>query len=384
MFESLIAFIQEQYRSNGFIPLHAPTFGKLEREYVDETLCSTLVSSVGPRVYQFEKDVMAYTGCERAVAMVNGTAALHLALLLSGVRRGDLVVTQPLTFVATCNAIRYCGAEPLFIDVERRTLGLSPAALSEWLDDNAYLDRAGECRMKSGERVVRTCVPMHTFGHPVDLDELVKVCEKWNIAVVEDAAEALGSFYKGRHAGTIGRLGILSFNGNKIVTTGGGGMILTNEILGSRAKHLSTTAKKPHAYLFDHDELGFNYRLPNLNAALGCAQLQSLEEFVANKRRLAERYQEFFLRSDLEFIEEPGECRSNYWLNAVICESEAQRDALLRETNEKNVMTRPIWTLMTRLPMYAGCPSGSLRTAEWLAARVVNLPSSVTLDRDPH
>jgi aminotransferase in exopolysaccharide biosynthesis len=377
MIDSLIRFIREQYRSNGFIPLHAPVFGEREQRYVLETINSTLVSSVGPYVDQFEKDMVEYTGSERAVAMVNGTAALHLALLISGVKSGDLVVTQPLTFIATCNAIRYCGAEPLFIDVERRTLGLSPVALSEWLDENAYLGENGECRTKNGNFVIRTCVPMHTFGHPADLDGLVRVCGRWNIVLVEDAAESLGSFYKGRHTGTVGALGALSFNGNKIITTGGGGMILTNEALGARAKHLSTTAKRPHPYLFSHDEIGYNYRLPNLNAALGCAQLEQLEQFIASKRDLAMRYKEFFGGSDMRFIEEPEHCRSNYWLNAVICESEAQRNALLIGTNESKVMTRPIWTLMTHLPMYANCSKGELLNAEWLEARIVNLPSSV-------
>lgn len=377
MFDSLIKFVREQYHTNDFIPLHAPAFSGREREYVVETVESTFVSSVGAFVDRFERDMAAYTGSSRAIATVNGTAALHAALLLAGVKSGDLVLTQPLTFVATCNAIAYCGAEPVFVDVDRHTLGLSPKALEEWLDENAYLDSDGLCRLKEGGRVLRACLPMHTFGHPVELEHLLVVCERWRLALVEDAAESLGSLYNGRHTGTFGRLGILSFNGNKIITTGGGGMILADEELGARAKHITTTAKQPHAYEYVHDEVGYNYRLPNLNAALGCAQLEQLERFVASKRALAERYAQVLEGSELQFFQEPEGCRSNYWLNAVICESRVRRDALLKATNERGVMTRPIWRLMNRLPNYTRCLHGDLTNAEWLEARVVNIPSSV-------
>lgn len=380
MFNALVQFIREQYRSDDFIPLHAPVFAGHERDYVTDTIESTFVSSVGAFVDRFERDMAAYTCSPRAVATVNGTAALHISLKLAGVLPGELVVTQPLTFVATCNAIAYCSAEPLFIDVDRHTLGLSPTALDAWLTEHAEVGDDGLCRTRSDGKVIRACVPMHTFGHPADLDGLVSVCARWQIVLVEDAAESLGSFYKGRHTGTFGALGTLSFNGNKIITTGGGGMILANEALGTHAKHLTTTAKKPHPYEYVHDEVGYNYRLPNLNAALGCAQLEQLEAFIANKRELAARYAEHFQGSDLKFFTEPADCRSNYWLNAVICEGHEQRDALLKATNDRGVMSRPIWALMNHLPIYAHCRKGELSNAEWLEARVVNLPSSVLPD----
>jgi aminotransferase in exopolysaccharide biosynthesis len=377
MFDALIRFIREQYRTEAAIPLHAPVFPGREREYVLETIDSTFVSSVGSFVDRFEREMAGYTGSPRAVVTVNGTAALHMALHLAGVGPGDLVITQPLTFVATCNAISYCGAEPVFADVDRDTLGLSPAAVRTWLEQNARLDDQGVCRARADGKAIRACLPMHTFGHPADLDGLVDVCRKWNLVLVEDAAESLGSFYKGRHTGTFGQLGTLSFNGNKIITTGGGGMVLSGEELGARAKHLTTTAKKPHSFEYVHDELGYNYRMPNLNAALGCAQLEQLERFVASKRELAARYAAHLKDSALQMVLEPAGCRSNYWLNAVICENGAQRDALLKATNDRGVGTRPIWSLMTHLPMYADCRRGELRNAEWLEAHVVNLPSSV-------
>lgn len=377
MFDALVRFVREQYRTKEFIPLHAPIFQGQESGYVQETITSTFVSSVGAFVDRFERDTATYTGAARAVATVNGTAALHAALLLAGTQRGDLVITQALTFIATCNAIAYCGAEPVFIDVDRHTLGMSPAALQAWLEDNARLDAEGTCREKSGDRRITACVPMHTFGHPVDLDGLLAVCERWNLPIVEDAAESLGSLYRGKHTGTFGLLGTLSFNGNKIITTGGGGMILTNEELGIRAKHLTTTAKRPHPFEYVHDELGFNYRLPNLNAALGCAQLEQLETFISSKRELARRYAEHLSGSDLEFVREPEHCRSNYWLNAVICLSRTQRDNLLEASNRGGVMSRPIWQLMCDLLPYAHCRHDGLEQSRWLAERIVNLPSSV-------
>jgi len=377
MFETLIRFVRDQYQTNDGIPLHAPVFTGNERAYVLDTIDSTFVSSVGAYVDRFEAEMASYVGRERAVATVNGTAALHIALRLCDVAPGDLVITQPLTFVATCNAIAYCGAEPLFVDVDRETLGLSPGALEAWLNDNALVDDEGRCRTKSDGRIIRACVPMHTFGHPADLDGLTGVCNVWGIALVEDAAESLGSLYKGRHTGTFGKVAALSFNGNKVITTGGGGMILASHELGARAKHLTTTAKIPHSFEYVHDELGYNYRLPNLNAALGCAQLEQLDRFVAQKRLLAARYREHLDGSDLQFVNEPAGCESNYWLNAVICEDRDQRDALIRETNQNGVMTRPIWALMNHLEMYAHCRRGDLQNAEWLEARVVNLPSSV-------
>lgn len=380
MFDSLIRFVREQYRTKDFIPLHAPVFNGRERELVLDTIDSTFVSSVGAYVDRFEKDMAAFTSSPRAVAVMNGTAALHIALKLADVQPGDLVVTQSLTFVATCNAIAYCSAEPLFVDVDRHTLGLSPTALDAWLSEHALIDDHGDCRTRVGHRRIRACVPMHTFGHPVMLDELVAVCERWHLVLVEDAAESLGSYYKGRHTGNFGKIGVLSFNGNKIMTTGGGGMVLTDEATGQRAKHLTTTAKIPHPYEFVHDEIGYNYRLPNLNAALGCAQLEQLPAFLESKRDLATRYIEFFKGSEFQPIIESEHCCSNYWLNGVICQDGAQRDALLKSTNEAGVMTRPIWTLMTKLPLYTQALRGPLDNAEWLEARVVNLPSSVLPD----
>lgn len=379
MFKALIGFIREQYRTDQFIPLHAPVFSGNEKQYVLETVDSTFVSSVGAFVDRFETDMAAYTGSPRAIATVNGTAALHVSLLLAGVKSGDLVLTQPLTFVATCNSIAYCGAEPVFIDVDRHTMGLSPRALDAWLEENARLDDDGVCRVRETGRVLRACLPMHTFGHPADIDGLLVVCARWNVALVEDAAESLGSLYKGRHTGTFGCVGTLSFNGNKIITTGGGGMILAGETLGARAKHITTTAKKAHAYEYVHDEVGYNYRLPNLNAALGCAQLENLEAFIASKRELAASYEHFFEGQSIQFFREPEGCRSNYWLNAVVCEDLGQRDALLQESNHAGVMTRPIWKLMTHLPAFSNALRGDLANALWLEDRVVNLPSSVRL-----
>ena len=378
MTAKLVEFIRDYFATNDFIPLHAPVFSGNEKKYVGDTMDSTFVSSVGAYVEKFEIGVASYTGAEKAVATVNGTSALHVALRLAGVEHGDLVITQPLTFVATCNAIAYCGAEPVFLDVDRETLGLSASALQNWLEENAMIDAEGICRARADKKVVRACVPMHTFGHPADLDGLVRVTRDWNIALVEDAAESLGSFYKGQHTGTFGVLGMLSFNGNKIITTGGGGMILAGVALGERAKHLTTTAKKPHPYEYIHDEVGYNYRLPNLNAALGCAQLEQLDAFIEVKRALATAYQKELSATNLMFVCEPEGCRSNYWLNAVICEDKFHRDELLEVTNKQGIVTRPIWTLMNHLSMYQNCRRGELVNAEWLEARVVNLPSSVT------
>jgi len=374
----LVEFVRDHYRTKEFVPLHAPVFTGKERDYVLDTIDSTFVSSVGAYVDRFERELATYTGSPRGVATVNGTAALHIALKLAGVGAGDLVITQPLSFVATCNAISYCGAQPVFVDVDRHTMGLSPAAVDAWLGENCTLGGDGIVRSNVDGRAVKACVPMHTFGHPVDLGALVEVCRRWHLVLVEDAAESLGSFYKGQHTGVFGALGTLSFNGNKIITSGGGGMVLTNDALGDRAKHLTTTAKKPHPYEYIHDEVGYNYRLPNLNAALGCAQLQQLEEFIDEKRELASCYRDVFKGSELAFVEEPDFCRSNYWLNALICQDRAQRDQLLESTNTEGVMTRPIWALMNQLDMYEHCLRGPLETAEWLAERVVNLPSGIS------
>ena len=379
MHDALVSFIREQYRSNEPIPLHAPVFVGRERQYVAETIESTFVSSVGAYVTLFEKQIADYTKSPAAVATVNGTSALHIALKLVGVKSGDLVLTQPLTFVATCNAIAYCGAEPVFVDIDCHTLGLSPQAMVEWLDRHAFIDADGECRRRKDRRKLSACLPMHTFGHPVDLDGLIEVCKIWQIALVEDAAESLGSIYKGRHTGTFGQVGALSFNGNKIITTGGGGMILADVGLCTDAKHLTTTAKLDHPYKYFHDDIGYNYRMPNINAALGSAQVEQLENFIANKRELASRYASFFEGYGMQLVLEPTGCRANYWLNAVVCANRNERDKLLKATNDAGVMTRPVWELMNRLPSFAHCDYGPLGNAEWFEARLVNLPSSVRI-----
>lgn len=377
MSADLIKFVRDYYGTDGSVPLHSPVFHGRELEYVADTINSTFVSSIGAYVNRFERDIERYTGSSKAVATVNGTAGLHIALRLAGVGEGDLVVTQALTFVATCNAIAYCGAEPVFIDVDKDTLGLSPSALSNWLDEHAYIDDAGVCRTFGDNRVIRACVPMHTFGHPANLEGLLSIADSWGLCLIEDAAESLGSFYKGKHTGTFGKLGVFSFNGNKILTTGGGGMIVSDNNTGMLAKHLTTTAKQPHPYEYVHDQIGYNYRLPNINAALGCAQLEQIESFIKAKRTLAEGYRDVLRSTDLQYFSEPKDCRSNYWLNAVICENLAHRDSLLEATNSHGIMTRPIWQLMCRLPMYRNCLKGSLPNSKWAEARVVNLPSSV-------
>ena len=377
MNNKLINFVRDIYQTNDFIPLHAPTFSGNEKKYVTDTIDSTFVSSVGKYVEDFEKHIEAYTGTAKAVAAVNGTAALHAGLYMAGVKAGDLVITQALTFVATCNALYHMGAQPIFVDVSKVSLGLDPRAVEEYLELNAKLNSDGECIHKGTGQRIKAVVPMHTFGHPVELDELLVVCLKWNLVLVEDAAESLGSFYKGKHTGTIGDFAALSFNGNKIVTTGGGGMILCKDLeSGKHTKHVTTTAKRPHPYEFYHDEPGFNYRMPNLNAALGCAQMEVLPKFLKQKRMLAEQYNVLFSDSDFQFVLEPEYAQSNYWLNAIICPDTESRNLLLKETNDKGVMTRPIWQLMHRLPMYKNCMRGSLINSELIESRLVNIPSS--------
>nr|ADJ19194.1 Lea2 [Escherichia coli] len=372
----LIEFIRECYKTSKFIPLHAPIFSGNERTYVMETLDSTFVSSVGKFVNEFERKVKEFTGSAYAVATVNGTAALHSALYMAQVKPGDFVITQALTFVATCNSIYHLGAEPIFVDISPVSLGLCPRAVERYLEENAELDETGCIHRQTGRRI-KTIVPMHTFGHPVELDELAAICFKWKLTLVEDAAESLGSFYKGRHTGTIGALGAISFNGNKIITTGGGGIVLCNsEDLGKRLKHLTTTAKIPHPYEFFHDEAGFNYRMPNINAALGCAQIEMLNEFLLKKRKLAQMYKDFFSLSDVEFVTEPEYAHSNYWLNSIICVDQQQRNEIIEQTNNSGVMTRPVWQLMHRLPMFKNSLCGELTYSEFIEARLVNLPST--------
>ncbi|HAV2162196.1 TPA: LegC family aminotransferase [Enterobacter cloacae] len=374
--KSIVEFIRDVYKTDEFIPLHAPVFNGNEKQYVLDTLDSTFVSSVGKYVDDFERKIESFTGTARAVATVNGTAALSAALYLAGVKRGDLVITQALTFVATCNALYHLGAEPVFTDISPVSLGLCPVALEYWLNENAELTEKG-CVHRKTHQVIRAVVPMHTFGHPAELDELVAVCKKWHIILVEDAAESLGSFYKGKHTGTLGEYGALSFNGNKIITTGGGGMVLCRSSeAGVRAKHVTTTAKVPHPYEFYHDEPGFNYRMPNLNAALGCGQMERLDSFITQKRGLAQRYEKFFAGSEFNFVKEPEYAQSNYWLNAVICENLDARNEMLAQMNEDKVMVRPIWKLMHRLPMFEHAMRDELKNSEQIEARLINLPSS--------
>ena len=387
--KEIIGFIRKFHnQQRNFIPLHAPVFLGNEKKYLNECIDSTFVSSVGKNVDLFEEKISEYTGSKIAVACVNGTSALHLALKMVGVEPDTEVVTQPLTFVATANAIIYCGAKPVFLDVDTTTLGLSPKALRSWLSDSTTQQlnnstKQPETINKSTGKRVAACVPMHTFGHPCRIDEIVDVCNEYHIPVVEDAAESLGSFFKGKHTGTFGKIGVLSFNGNKIVTTGGGGMLLFNDVeLAEKAKHLTTQAKVPHPWEFVHDEIGYNYRMPNINAGLGVAQLEQLPKFLESKRKLAKTYSEFFSNlfperaEKLTFFVEPENAESNYWLNAILFENRLQRDEFLKLSNENGVMTRPAWELMNRLPMFQDAQCGDLTNAEWIADRLVNIPSS--------
>lgn len=377
MHNELIREIRGIYGED-FIPLHRPIFGGEETAYLSDCIDLNFVSSVGKRVTDFEERLADFTGARHAVATVNGTAALHAALVVAGVRPGDEVLTQALTFVATCNAVAYTGAEPVFVDVDADTMGLSPEAVRRFLETHAEVGESGAWINRSTGRRIAACLPMHTFGHPVRVAELVAVCDEFGIPVVEDAAESLGSYVDGRHTGTFGRLGTLSFNGNKVITTGGGGMIVTDDDdLAAHARHLTTTAKAPHGYEFFHDELGYNYRLPNLNAALGCAQMERLPDILSAKREVARRYAEFFKGRPEVFVSERVGTTANYWLNAIRLESKEARDTLLAYTNEREVMTRPIWRLMTELPMYRHCQRDDLTNSLWLEERIVNLPSSV-------
>lgn len=373
-----ISFIRDLYgKKEDFIPLHAPTFAGNEKKYLNECIDTTFVSSVGKFVDLFEQKIAEYTAAKQAVVCVNGTNALHIALKLSGVEKGNEVITQPLTFIATTNAIVYAGAVPVFVDVDKDTMGLSPKSLEQFLQANAEL-RANECYHKQTNRRIKACMPMHTFGHACRIEEIMDICERYHIEVVEDAAEAMGSYYKGKHLGSFAKIGAISFNGNKTITTGGGGVILTNdETIGKHAKHLTTQAKLPHAWEFVHDEIGYNYRMPNINAALGVAQLEQLDHFLANKRTTAEAYKNYFQKQGIAFFAERAEERCNYWLNAIILKNKEERDAFLTESNAKAVMTRPIWQLMNRLPMFKDSPKTDLSNAEWLEARVVNIPSGV-------
>lgn len=379
--KTLVEFIRSTFQEpTEFIPLHDPRFIGNEKKYLMECIDSNFVSSVGEFVGRFEQMCADYTGAKYAVAAMNGTAALHIALQLAGVKSNEEVITQALTFIATVNAISYTGAKPIFIDVDKETMGLSAQKTEDFLLTHTEIKDDGFCYNKITGHRIAACVPMHTFGHPVKITQLQTICNRYNIPLVEDAAESIGSYYIGKHTGTFGKFGILSFNGNKIITTGGGGMILTDdEQMAIRTKHLTTQAKVPHAYEFVHDKIGYNYRLTNMNASLGCAQLESLDYLLKLKRTLAEQYKEFFKNTEFEFFTEPSGCRSNYWLNAIITKDKAQRDELLQYTNQNRVMTRPIWELMNRLPMFSDCQTDDLENSIWFADRVVNIPSSAII-----
>jgi len=362
---------------NSFIPLHRPVFEGNERQYLIDCIDSNFVSSVGAKVTEFEEKVAEFTGSKYAVATVNGTAALHVAIELAGVKPGDEVISQALTFIATCNAISYAGAKPLFIDVDLDTMGLSPVALKRFLERNAEKRANGTFNKTSGKKI-SACVPMHTFGFPCRIAEIAEICADWNIPLIEDAAESLGSYVGSRHTGTFSSMATLSFNGNKVITTGGGGMIITDDSeLAKRAKYITTTAKVPHPYEFVHDEIGYNYRMPNLNAALGCAQMERLDEFLAIKTQLAGQWGTFFNKRCTDFFKAIDGNKANHWLNAIILDSREDRDEFLKVTNDNNVMTRPIWTLMSKLPMFKDCQTDGLENSLWLEDRVVNIPSSV-------
>lgn len=374
-FQRVVEFIKTQYPDKDFIALHEPVFIGNERKYVLDAIDSTFVSSVGAYVNRFEEMMAEITGAKHAVAIVNGTNALHLALILANATSEDEVLSQALTFIATANAISYIGAKPVFIDVDKETLGMSPVALKNFLEANAEL-RAGGCYNKTTGKRIAACVPMHTFGLPCKIDEIVSICEKWQITVIEDAAESLGSYYQGKHTGVFGKLGVFSFNGNKTVTCGGGGVLITDdEVLAKKAKHLTTQCKVPHKWEFVHDQIGYNYRMPNLNAALACAQLEQLAMFIENKRELAAKYIQFFKELPLNFVTEPFDSKSNYWLNAILLDNAAQREEFLAYTNDRSVMTRPVWQLMNRLPMFKDCQTDELTNSIWIADRLVNIPS---------
>ncbi len=379
MYKDIVNHIKSIYHSNDFIPLHEPRFVGNEKKYLGECIDSTFVSSIGKFVGQFEDKIAKFTGAKYAIATVNGTAAVHMALLLADVRGSNEVITQPLTFVATTNAIAYTGAKPVFIDVDKETMGLSPQKLKDFFAKETII-KNGVCINKKTRATIKACIPMHTFGHPCRIDDIKEICDINNVVLIEDAAESLGSWYKDKHTGTFGKMGTLSFNGNKTITTGGGGMIITNdEFIAKKAKHLTTTAKIPHKWEFMHDETGYNYRLTNLAAALGCAQMEQLPVFLESKRNLANKYAVFFKKKEMNFFLEPKYSKSNYWLNCLILKNGKEREEFLEYTNEHGVMTRPIWKLMNKLPMFDKFECNDLENAEWLEKRVVNIPSSVVI-----
>ncbi len=376
MKENFVSFAKNIF-GDGFIPLHRPVFEGNERQYLVDCIDSNFVSSVGEKVIELENKIAEFTGSKFAIATSNGTSALHAAIHISGVRPGDEVISQALTFIATCNAITYAGAKPIFIDADLDTMGLSPTALRNFLEEYAEKTVNGTFNKYSGKKI-SACIPMHTFGFPCRIKEISIICADWNIALIEDAAESLGSYVNNQHTGTFASMATLSFNGNKVITTGGGGMIITDDPdLAKRAKHITTTSKVTHPYEFFHDETGYNYRMPNLNAALGCAQMERLEEFLIAKAKLANQWQTFFENSGIDFFTAIDGNKANHWLNTLVLNSREVRDEFLKFTNKNDVMTRPIWTLMSKLPMFKDCQTDGLKNSIWLEDRVVNIPSSV-------
>ena len=377
MSEILVDFIRSIYQTQDFIPLHEPRFDSSDKELLIKTLDSTYVSSAGPLIEEFEKKCSLYTSSNYCVSTFNGTSALHAGLKVLDVRPEDEVITQSLTFVATVNAIHLCGASPIFVDVDRNTLGMSPKYLEDFLNDNCEMRENG-CWNKETSKQIKACIPMHTFGFPCEIDKIAKICKNYNIEVIEDAAESLGSFYKNKHTGTFGSMGVLSFNGNKIITTGSGGMILFKEKQKAKlAKHLTTTGKLPHKWEFNHDVPAFNYRLPNLNASLGLSQISKLSFFLESKRSLAEAYLSWGKQNSYHIFKEPDNSSSNYWLNTLIAENAEHKEQLLEVTNEKKIMTRPAWTPMHMLPFNSSFQKDDMKNTIWLYERIVNLPSSV-------
>jgi perosamine synthetase len=377
-YKSIVSFIRSLYPGMKTVPLHAPVFIGKEKEYLSDCIDSTYVSYVGSYVNRIEEMISALTGSKYAVATVNGTCALQTALIIAGVKSGDLVLTQALTFVATANAIHFANATPVFIDSDLDDLGMDISKLEEFLSQECRIADDSYCYHKNSGKKISACVPVHIFGHPVKIDKVIKICEKYNIIVIEDSAESLGSTYKGKHTGTFGQIGILSFNGNKTVTTGGGGMILTNdEDMAKHARHITTTAKVPHSYEFFHDEPAFNYRMTNLNAAIGVAQMENFDFIIRNKRETAAKYHEFFNKIGLNFFSEKENCHSNYWLNVLFMNDRNERNALLEYTNAVGIITRPAWRLMTDLPMYSANVHTDLSNAIKLENSIINLPSSL-------
>lgn len=376
-FDKLNSIIREVYQTNENVPLHRPFLYGCEKKFLNDSINSTFVSShQGKYIDNFTKEISDFVGSNEISLTINGTSGLHTILLASNIKKNDLVLTQPLTYVATCNAIKYTQAEPVFIDISREHLSLDPITLEDWLYSNAYVDNNKICREKKTRKKIAACVGVNTFGMPADLNNLKKVCNKWNILFIEDAAESFGSYYKGIHTGTIGDAGFFSFNGNKIITTGGGGAIVGKKSIIKKAKHLINIAKVPNTYFF-HDSVGYNYRMPNLNAALGLAQIKNINKFINAKRKLAKIYFNFFDSIGIEVFKEPKNCKSNFWLNTIFLNSKKERSLFLKETNKRGILTRPSWDLMNTLPQFKNCKKSKLDVAKAVSNLILNIPSGV-------